>query len=356
MAIKVPTESKGQIDKAGEVLISEFPDNVDWAQAMDLADRWRACHAYPIHTFQATLRNNVAKIIIGDDYIVAQRLKRMPTIIDKLKHSPSMHLTTMQDIGGVRAVLPKVKDVYALASIYSAKSRFKHELVKVKDYIKEPRTLDGYRSLHLIYKYRNSQAPEYNNLRVELQIRTKLQHFWATAVETMGTLLGQALKSRRGAVDNDWIDFFALVSSAFAYIEETPRLPRFKDMSYDETAQAISAAEKKLGALAQMRGFFTAVNEIDMDIKKKWSYHLIVLNSIEKTVQITPYNRDSSEQAMLDYSRAEARAAKGEAIEPVLVSAGPIGTLRRAYPNFFLDITEFVAMVEKIIVPPSAEE
>jgi len=66
-------------------------------------------------------------------------------------------------------------------------------------------------------------------LRVELQIRTKLQHLWATAVETMGTFLGQALKSRQGS--QDWLDFFTLISSAFSFIEGTPQIPRYSNLS-----------------------------------------------------------------------------------------------------------------------------
>ena len=76
----------------------------------------------------------------------------------------------------------------------------------------------------LIYKYKNNQHPQYDGLRLELQIRTKLQHIWATAVETMGTFLGQALKSRQG--DKAWIDFFAETSSAFALMENCNPLPR----------------------------------------------------------------------------------------------------------------------------------
>lgn len=45
----------------------------------------------------------------------------------------------------------------------------------------------------------------------------------------MGTFLGQALKSRQGS--QDWLDFFALVSSAFSYIEKTPQIPRYSELS-----------------------------------------------------------------------------------------------------------------------------
>ena len=49
-----------------------------------------------------------------------------------------------------------------------------------------------------VLRYKNKLVPHHDDLRIEMQIRTKLQHIWATAVETMGTFLGQALKSRQG--------------------------------------------------------------------------------------------------------------------------------------------------------------
>ena len=74
-----------------------------------------------------------------------------------------------------------------------------------------------------------------------------MQHVWATAVETMGTFLGQALKSRQG--DQEWIDFFAIVSSVFAYKEERPLVPRFATFTKTQTFRAVAAAEQRIGAL-----------------------------------------------------------------------------------------------------------
>jgi len=339
----VPKESKNQINKAGAILVLDNPAPRDLARATDLADRWRACHAYPINTFQATLRTKLKTY--PRDPIAAQRLKRMPTIIDKLKRYPAMKLTTMQDIGGVRAILGSIKDVYALASEYRDSGRFAHELIDHKDYIQNPRSEDGYRSVHLIYKYMNSQAPGYNGLRIELQVRTRLQHTWATAVESMGTFLGQALKCRQG--DKEWLDFFALISAAFAHDEQCPPVPRFVGLSKDEVIASVASAEARLDALNMMRGLSVAANAIykTKGLSKGWSYHLIILNSLKRTVQIKPYNRDSFKKAIADYARVEAEAAKGERIEPVLVSAGPMDKLRRAYPNFFLDINDFAKIV-----------
>jgi putative GTP pyrophosphokinase len=95
---EVPKESKNQINKAGQILVQRNPSYAELRWARDLADRWRACHAYPINTFQANLRGKLKGFL--HDPIAAQRLKRMPTIIDKLKRYPAMKLTTMQDIGG----------------------------------------------------------------------------------------------------------------------------------------------------------------------------------------------------------------------------------------------------------------
>jgi hypothetical protein len=343
----VPEESKSQIKKAGEILISEHPQAADYKWALDLADKWRACHAYPINTFQATLRVKLKKF--SKDVIVAQRLKRMPTIIDKLKRFPNMQLTTMHDIGGLRAVLGSVNDVYKLTNDYTKSSFFAHSLIHEYDYIRNPRDEDGYRSIHLIYKYINKQHPKYNGLRIELQIRTKLQHIWATAVETMGTFLGQALKSRQG--DQQWLDFFALTSSAFAHREKSTPVPRYQHLSAAETYQAVADAEIELRALEKMRGLSTAANEIvkSRSSGKGWSYHLIILNSLEKTIKIRSYNRESFDQAVNDYSNVELEASSGVKIEPVLVSAGPFVKLRRAYPNFFLDIGDFITNVNSIL-------
>jgi putative GTP pyrophosphokinase len=110
-------------------------------------------------------------------------MKRAPSIVSKLQRFDGMNLARMQDIGGLRAVLGSVSRVRKLEAMYR-NSKFRHVLV----YIAHPKS-DGYRGIHLIYRYSNSLAPAYDGLSLELQVRTRLQHAWATAVETMGTFL-----------------------------------------------------------------------------------------------------------------------------------------------------------------------
>jgi len=345
---EVPQESKNQINKAGEALSrltsSPAPDKKEFAWAWNLTFRWRVCHAYPINTFQATLRNKL-KNGYPEKSNAAQRLKRMPTIIDKLGRYPAMQLTTMQDIAGVRAMLPSVAQAERLAEEYR-NSNFLHELIDEKDYIKDPRDEDGYRSIHLIYRYKNKRNPHYDGLRLELQIRSRLQHIWATAVETMGTFLGQALKSRQG--DRAWIDFFALVSAAFAHIERRPPPPRFNKLSIEQTNREIVEAEKSLQALEMMQGFSVAADVI-IAKGKSYYYHLIILDSLKHTVEVLPYSRKNFKEAVLAWDLIEKEVAGGRKVEPVLVSAGTLFDTKRAYPNFFLDIGEFDKIVRKIV-------
>src|SRR5262245_30060847 len=137
----VPLESKSQINRAGEVLakfhlqskvesktfqVMTIDEDSELEHAWDLAARWRACHAYPINTFQSTLRTKTKEL--AGDPIVAQRLKRMPTIIDKLARYPSMTLSQMQDIGGIRAILSSVAQAEKLAADYCDNANFEHEL------------------------------------------------------------------------------------------------------------------------------------------------------------------------------------------------------------------------------------
>src|SRR5690606_10212353 len=128
-----------------------------------------------------------------------------------------------------------------------------------KNYIDEPKK-DGYRSIHLIYRYENDIAPEYRGLSIELQLRTRLQHAWATAVETMGTFLGQALKSGQG--EAEWRGFFTIAGAAIAIVEGTAPVPGFEAYSRNAVFSKLSNAEAKLRVLEKLRGFAIAADRI----------------------------------------------------------------------------------------------
>lgn len=341
MAWPIPKHSRNQVNRAGQALCSELSDSQAYRRATAVLNNWRSCHGYPVNTFQATLRDKLEKI--DPNAIVAQRLKRTPSIVSKLKRFDGMKLARMQDIGGLRAVVTNLKMVRQLEANYK-NSRFKHDLVTERDYIKNPKD-SGYRSVHMVYRYQNPNAPAYNGLLLELQLRTRLQHAWATAVETMGTFLNHALKSSEGP--EQWLDFFSISGSAFAHLEGGTPVHGYTHLSQQQTFQKVIDDSRTLDVRERLGAFAVAVNAISDD-KHKGSYHLIVLNPTDKTVRIQTYGRGRLNEANHDYTREEFRIRKGEEIQVVLVSAGPIAELRRAYPNYFLDTREFIKHMNRI--------
>jgi ppGpp synthetase/RelA/SpoT-type nucleotidyltranferase len=116
---------------------------------------------------------------------VSQRLKRRPTIIDKLRREPAMMLGRMQDIGGCRAVLNDLEEVVKVHARIRRTGRIK----RVRDYIQEPAE-SGYRSIHVIVAY--------DERLIEVQLRTQVQHQWAVTVERLGGRLHQDIKGGEG--------------------------------------------------------------------------------------------------------------------------------------------------------------
>ncbi len=344
MSWPTPQFSKNQVNKAGETLMNPSASTLQLNMAFRILNNWRTCHGYPINTFQKTLRDKL-KSIGANKALVAQRLKRTPSIIGKLKRFKSMNLSRMQDIGGLRAVVKDLNQVRKLEEKYS-KGRLKHKLVSKDDYVSSPKS-SGYRGVHLVYKYFNKKASAYDGLLIELQIRTDLQHAWATAVETIGTFLETSLKSSEGP--GKWLKFFALVGNAFAYLENTTPVPEFKDVSEKDTYRRVVQQAKELEVQHKLNAFVIVTQHISNDENSSgYYYHLIELNPIDRTVSLRSFRRDQVELANDEYSRLEQRILKGDKIQVVLVSAGDIETLKRAYPNYFLDTKVFVSKLEEI--------
>lgn len=343
----VPNCSKRLIRKSGEVLIGKDLPNLNKENAQDLANNWRAAHLYPMNTLRATLENKVK--IVDNRGFVAQRLKRMPTIIDKLKSEPTMNLTTMHDIAGLRAVVSSMKDVDVLLDMYLYKLRHKHKLKRVYDYILTPKP-DGYRSVHLVYEYDNDlvQASQYNGLLIEIQLRTKLQHAWATAVEVVGLIRGENFKRGRG--DHEWVNFFSLVSSAFAKMEKTKTVKEHEIFSKAEIFKRVAQIEKEQDILSKIEAYNMGLHFVEGDPNPtKWHFKLLVLNLKTRTIQITSFGRDQEREANDSYGEIERKYLGNKEYDVVLVSAGPQRKLKRAYPNYFLDVSAFKRSVDLVL-------
>jgi ppGpp synthetase/RelA/SpoT-type nucleotidyltranferase len=341
MSFPIPSFTRGQISRAGVSLIEAEESSERMAAALELINHWRACHAYPVNTFQATLRARLQKV--SPNAFVATRLKRVPSIHKKLQNNAGMQLARMQDIGGLRAVVENVNQVRRLQNLYTNGS-LSHQLIDTDDYIDKPKST-GYRSLHLIYKYQNHLAPAYDGLCLELQIRTRLQHAWATAVETIGSFLNQALKSNEGP--DDWLNYFKVVGNAFALIEKCPVAEEFADWAPELVFQECCEMEALLDVRRKLSAFSLAANAITSS-NKLGSYHLIVLDAVERTVTINSFGVKRLDEANAAYAEAEKVALGHPDMQTVLVTSTSVKNLRRAYPNYFLDTKQFLLALTKI--------
>lgn len=341
MSFTVPNFTRGQINRAGVLLLDQAAIIEAKAEGLALINHWRACHAYPINTFQATLRWRLRKVCANP--LVATRLKRLPSIAKKLETNHGMQLARMQDVGGLRAVVDSVAQVRKLQEIYCDGGLI-HELVDVDDYIENPKP-SGYRSLHLIYRYKNPAAPAYNGLSLELQFRTRLQHAWATAVETIGSFLNQALKSSEGPAE--WLDYFKVVSSAFALMEKCPVAAEHIGMSPADVYRMAIDLGAKLDVKRKLNAFSVAANAISSS-NAGGNFHLIVLDAVERTVSVSSFGKRRLEEANAAYAAAEEKAAEHPDMQTVLVATSSIEALRRAFPNYFLDTKQFLGALARI--------
>jgi hypothetical protein len=173
MAWTEPLHSRSQVDKAGRAFVDPKSSRDERELALAVINNWRSAHGFPLNTMQMGLRH---KAIAHDgDALVAQRIKRLASIRAKLERYPDMGLSRMQDIGGCRAVVNTVSDVLAVRQEYE-RSRSKHKLLRCDDYMFDRPKPSGYRGLHLIYRYYSDRKTTFNGLRVEVQVRSRLQH------------------------------------------------------------------------------------------------------------------------------------------------------------------------------------
>lgn len=211
-----PPFSKTQVDAAGRWLRglvglsteeqrARFASDPEWLlEADEILEWWRRDHAYPLTKVNAKLRHYLAPY--GKPK-VTQRLKKWPTIISKLHRHPTMRLSAMQDIGGLRAVLPTQQAVDAVAE--RLRRNWRSQLVAEDDYVRAPKD-SGYRAVHLVVIQ--------DERRIEIQLRTPWQDMWAQSAEEDTARLGLGLKFGLGP--DDLREYYRLIAEVFAAREE----------------------------------------------------------------------------------------------------------------------------------------
>jgi putative GTP pyrophosphokinase len=198
---------------AGKVVVAEMDEDQVEALLRDIemVEAWRERHAGPLRNANANLRHYVRPYFERNSEIVSvtQRLKKFSTILDKLHRYPTMRFTAMEDVGGVRTVLP----TQAAADEVSRRLRKNWKVHRYRDYVRKPKS-SGYRALHLIVVKQG--------VKIEVPVRTFLQDYWANQVERDSRHLRIDYKSGKG---HDEVHAYYVAMSELLAMREASTAP-----------------------------------------------------------------------------------------------------------------------------------
>lgn len=351
------------ISRAGENLLDPdiLKDKEKFSESMNILSAWRFSHTVPLEEAFSYLQEVTLKK--DKKALFAKRLKRHISIVGKLQRFKKMKLKNMQDIGGCRVILSTDKKLRQVERELRRSSYFKSKTGKVrsKDYINNAKS-DGYRSLHIIGKFPCVAGKQKN---IEIQLRTFIQHYWATAVEIVDLFTDQALKSNEG--DDEWKVFFIRVSEQFAIMDNIHLFSQLSEKGKHEKYQQLVKENKqfdnscktaqkyceKLDVFNKLNAFAGSLEHIDEKINQNSSenigYVLLIIDTQESLLTSKVFDSNNSKSAEKEYLEAEKKASKEDNLVVALVSTTAVGSIKEAYPNFFADSSKFMEHLNLIM-------
>lgn len=335
--------SEREVNAAALALRDTERHAADRASAMVVLSSWRAAHRGPASVLSLILTARLRDL--GLNGLVASRLKRIPTMLDKVRRIPRLQLWDFQDIGGLRVVLDTPAQV----------ETFVNELVRlpvggfdrrgaIRDHVASPPP-SGYRSQHLVFSYwpEPDEDIRLHGLKVELQIRTRLQHAWATANEVVGTFTRQALKSGEG--DPHWLRFFNLAGATIARKEGLPLGKHVPDDS-DSLDAEFAALKSKLNVYRRVKGYAVAALFSEYDTSTgPVAYYVLTADLKKSDVLVQMFGESAFAEANERYRAEELEHLGDPDFDVVLVSVDSLNDLRDTYQNYFANTETFLDTV-----------
>lgn len=315
------TYTKGDIKRLGERILKNNGEiNSD---DLILLQGFRTSFSKPLtSTFTEIIQ---IKNKVRQSAIVAFRLKRISTIINKVIRVPDMNLSRMGDIAGIRLIFENEREVYK--ALEYIQNQFEQS-GKIRDYIKNPKKI-GYRSIHIYIKDKNLGK------RIEIQIRTTSHHNWSTLVEISDLMYNDRLKELGYDSNPRVAEFHSLMSSD-------------KELTDNEADLVYSVLESN-NFITKLGDLFRKNNSL---VRKQWSS--LDKNSryflIEASKETTPKLK-----AFKNYNHAEREYfetyKKNQHAEIVLtaISTPSFQQICIAYANYILSYHTFIKDVEPII-------
>ncbi|RAZ92375.1 hypothetical protein DPM33_00140 [Mesorhizobium hawassense] len=307
-------------------------NNAVAVEIFSIANSWRDSHIYPMRSIRASVRIAMRQAYIRGD--MAARPKRMSSIRRKLADT-TIRLDQMQDLGGCRAILNDIDGVNRL--VERVRERSQHCIRKEWNYIQNPKG-DGYRSHHLSMEFTPARKEDesFAGRRIELQLRTRLQHSWATAIEAVSLYRNQDLKHHKA--DGDWLRLFELASAEFAQVERSPLPTGVPDQA--ERVKELKDLNARLGAVSMLENIKAATHFAENFTHDRGRYYLLRYRP-DHTVKIETYTGTFSATSALELAERAIEAGESQD-KVVLVEVDKIDKLVSTYPNYFGDVSLFI--------------
>jgi ppGpp synthetase/RelA/SpoT-type nucleotidyltranferase len=332
--------SKSRIDKAGRSLANPGELTIESMELEEDFDEYRISHLEPLSLTTLELQNWLHGY--GSSYYIAQRVKRKPQIVRKLRRL-SVRLTQLQDIGGCRIIVENNENVDQLISFIrdNVTKIGGFSLRRVTDYREKGRDQTGYRSAHLLL--------ERDGRSLELQIRSRIQHYWAESIERTSVIYGRHLKEQEG--DPAVIDYFRQLSDVFYEIESS-RNPSVQskvalDRKREQAQRIIYESDKN-------RIFDSSVNE---DIVRTLANTQGGDNDLTNWIMVFNWNTGDfvtwdvvgreAESAKAKYTQYESQFSSEAGFEVVMIGSSDIATIRQTHSHYF-GIEKFDTILESL--------
>jgi ppGpp synthetase/RelA/SpoT-type nucleotidyltranferase len=236
--------SKRQIGLLGDRIRKAYGDGTGIVPKEDLE---------MLQEYRLTFRDTIASVFaivykecqaVNKNSIITYRIKRIESIIGKLKRMPKTQLDRLIDIAGCRCILSNDEQVYRLLTRLRENPNI--YIKKEIDYIKTPQT-EGYKSIHLYVG-----LSEGDGKLVEIQLRNQEQHNWATLVEITDFVFETKLKEYKEPAE--LLEFHRLLS-----------VPE-QDLSQNE--------KKKLFQIIKNTDYINKINSVFVknyiDVRMQW--------------------------------------------------------------------------------------
>lgn len=323
--------SKSAIDKAGLLLSKEsFQSDEEWLHSEEIFDEFRQMHLQPLTTTTIEIQNWLKAS--GSSYIIVQRLTRKPQILRKLRRF-KVRLTQLQDIGGLRVIVEQNRDVDNLVEYLKLKVKEQKtiSIKRIVDYREKGRDDSGYRATHIILVR--------EQICLELQIRSRIQHYWAELIERTSVIYGHVLKELEG--NADVINYFKKLSNVFYLIESGQQMDSNQKLELERSrlyAEAIINASDSKNILSGFVNESIIKTLVDKEAR-------IGGSSFNNWVFIFDWNQGlfvdwtnvslNPNEAIKSYVKYENSYPADKGYEVVLVGTSSVAKVRETHSHYF---------------------